>query len=262
MKTNKYMYPDKQESITLTLIGEIEAYKDYWSKSEERIINKMIKIVKKADSTRILDAGCGLGRLSKIFYPFVNEIIAVEPDYERYIASDKNFREWNMEDKIKLFNCGAEELSDEESFDAIICSHVIQHVPESITDKLFTAFSSMLKSNGALFITTAHSVTGEVQYCESFMQGSIRVERQISQEAFNNIENKEGTLPVKLFTFNHICSKLEERGFSTEENRAYHSSNNNKVLDFLFGIDSFVNLNENTKMKKGRDLFIYARKRA
>ncbi|WP_010252728.1 class I SAM-dependent methyltransferase [Acetivibrio cellulolyticus] len=261
-KKGIYLYPDRNESITLNLIRESEPYHNYWDKSEGKILDIAIKRIKQLglDGT-MLDAGCGMGRLTLKFGKYFREIHACEPDTERYSVFCKNINKWDMSHKVKPYLGGAEKLEFSEYFDIIICSHVIQHIQEDIAEKMMASFGRMLKENGLLFITTTHSLEDRVVFCESYMsQSGERIETEISQERFNNLNNEAGILPIKFFACDNIKELIEKHGFDMIDFRVYHNSTSSKLLDSIFGIDSLINLNSGLRKRYGRDLFVWARK--
>ena len=88
----KYNYPDKNDALTANLIDS-EFEDVYWMKSEDKVIEEAINAIKnlpeRNGKKKLLDLGCGMGRLIPVFAPYVNSITAVEPDHNRY---DKSYR--------------------------------------------------------------------------------------------------------------------------------------------------------------------------
>ena len=70
-----YKYPDKDDRLTIELINT-EYDGPYWEKSEAAVLEKAGEAIKalpeKDDSKRLLDLGCGKGRLIGTFARWVD----------------------------------------------------------------------------------------------------------------------------------------------------------------------------------------------
>lgn len=255
-----YQYPDQYDAITMDLIGATEPYQGYWHKSEEGMIKSMLKMIDNMSlKERLYDAGCGYGRLTLRFSSYFQEIYAAEPDKERHDICKQNLLKWKLDHKVTLIQAGAEDLAKENFFDAILCSHVIQHLPEQHVHSILKAFHRMLKEDGALFLTTSHSVSGTVQYTKSYLnKDKKRVEEGIDPISFNMLNNEKGILPVKFYTYEEITSLLHKCNFEVIDYKVYHHTRGNKQFDSMFGIDRFINLSRKRKEVYGRDLYVCA----
>ncbi len=261
IEKNNYIYPDGEETITLKLIGETEPYENYWEKSEEEVLNRVIKSIKKKRlNGKFLDIGCGLGRLIHKFSPYFQEIYGVEPDKGRFDVCKKNISEWELEDKVKLFNGSVEAIEQKNSFDMILCSHVIQHIPEQTVIHLLEAIRTLIKKDGILVFTTAHSIIEKDIYVKSYMNCvNKRIEELISPEEFNGFENVEGLLPIKMFTLNSLNTLLKINSFDIIDSKVYHHNKASKLLDNALGTDKLINTCEYIKNRCGRDIFVIAK---
>ena len=122
-----YMYPDPNDSLTISLINKHEPSPGYWAKSERFVLNHVKNLFEKQflnKNATLLDAGCGDGRLLFEFEKYFKKIIAIEPDQKRLEKAKNAFNS----DKADFINTGIETFSYKSKFDAIVCSHVIQHV--------------------------------------------------------------------------------------------------------------------------------------
>jgi len=100
-------------------------------------INKYVK--KKG---RLLDYGCGTGYFLHRANKNGWDVIGVEPNKEAAVLASKN-------DSFKIFK-SAEQLADENKFDAITMFHVLEHIHElTFTLKILL---EKLKKRGTLFI--------------------------------------------------------------------------------------------------------------
>lgn len=96
------------------------------------------------NSDLILDAGCGLGRFMELA---PEKIIGIDsnPDTVR-VVKEKGF---------KIFESKTTDLPfPDEKFDAIFCSHVIEHLASCELHKTLEEFDRVLKNNGTLIITS------------------------------------------------------------------------------------------------------------
>lgn len=55
----KYSYPDPGDAITIKVISEYEAFKNYWAKSERRVLDNIHNTIHKIglDNYSLLDVG-------------------------------------------------------------------------------------------------------------------------------------------------------------------------------------------------------------
>lgn len=87
-----YTYPDHQDRLTCQLI-ETEYDGAYWGKSEDAVLKQACQMIaalrqqnkgswagEAGEKIRMLDLGCGLGRLFSVFSgTYADEITAAEP---------------------------------------------------------------------------------------------------------------------------------------------------------------------------------------
>ena len=61
-----YTYPDKNDVLTMLLIQGVSE-DNYWEASERGILKTALEAVNRRGTPRILDLGCGMGRLLPVF---------------------------------------------------------------------------------------------------------------------------------------------------------------------------------------------------
>jgi len=101
--------------------------------------------------SKVIDIGCGSGRDIKILQKMGYDSYGIDPCKE-FVNTIKNE---NTEDKNKVFLDSLPELKsiDDNSFDGILCSAVIMHLPdEQLFDASFT-IRRILKENGRLLVS-------------------------------------------------------------------------------------------------------------
>lgn len=111
-------------------------------------VRKHINEHKDKNAIRILDVGCGAGELLTI--PLGNigvEILGIDI----HPLSISHARERNTHNNVKFECKNIDQLSAKPSYDVIICSEVLEHVPEP-QDLLF-AMKKRLKEDGICVVT-------------------------------------------------------------------------------------------------------------
>ncbi len=261
IQDNNYIYPDAGEALTISLIGETEPYPGYWEASETGVLDRAIKIIKKKyQNGTFLDVGCGFGRLILKFSPHFQTICGLEPDKGRYEVCRKNINNWGLAEKVKLLNGSVELLQEHNAYDVILCSHVIQHIPENTANTLLKEFRKLLKKDGLLVLTTSHSKSNKDIYYKSYFNSeNKRVEEAISKSEFNITENTSGILPIKMYTSESLMHLLQKNKFHVDEIRVYHDDRGFMLIDKLIGTDTLANSFSGLKNKRGRDICVIAR---
>lgn len=262
----EYHYPDINDKLTMALIKEKEPYPGYWEESEKRILELIKEKIKKLDlSSRdswLLDAGCGTGRLLPEFQKYFSNILAIDPDYSQIQKAKKLVTEMGFADKL-LFNMTAvDQLKwEKESFDVILCSHVIQHVHTEKVPKILHNFHELLKPDGLMFLMTTHSRRSYGYYVKSFLKDSKLVEEKIRKTEFNSlIKNERNILPIHFFSINNLINILRRTGFVLTSFRTYHVMRKPNIIAADEDIDIQVNNSDYLKAKFGRDILLISQK--
>lgn len=99
----------------------------------------------------LLDFGCGPGRISLMLARSGFEVLGVDPS-EQMIARAK---EQDIEGLRVQFRIGDEGVLTPDSYDAIVCSSVIEYVREP--DKLLQVFRASLRGAGILIISYSNN---------------------------------------------------------------------------------------------------------
>ena len=111
-------------------------------------VETLLAAVAEAHPTRILDVGCGDGRLTALYT--APEVVCVDPSPAAVDAA--------MERGLDAQIAGAEDLPFAEgSFDVVTCSHVLYHVPD--VDRALSEFVRVLRPGGrfvGIYNTPSH----------------------------------------------------------------------------------------------------------
>ena len=91
------------------------------------------------DFHTILDVGCGAGYHSKYFHDRGYDVTAIDYDMKAFEFCDD----------IKAVELGLFEFNSDKMFDAVICSHVFEHFPNTM--QAFKKVRSLLNPGGYLF---------------------------------------------------------------------------------------------------------------
>lgn len=243
----KYTYPDRHDKITVEYINTAQYIPNYWEISEAFVLSEIIdKIVQVWGTTgKLLDVGCGEGRLFEVFKDFSSNIDAIEPDYDRYlVAKGKN-------DHVE--NVGIIDYDSAEKYHIVLSSHIIQHVATDTLDEHLNKLSSFLLPNGLLVVNTCHSVIGKDYFVKSEIINDMNVETQIEIDEFNLLTSAKGILPIHFFWVQDLIKRISAIGFDLLDVVVYHADTD---VQRQFGgeCDVYINSSWDLKEKYGRDM--------
>src|SRR5687768_9410662 len=93
----RYSYPDTGDKMIGEYIGDTEPWPGCWEESEQWVLKTVRRHIgalrSAAKSLRLLDAGCGTGRLLLQFQDLFQEIVGIDPDKSRLAETKKNIGE-------------------------------------------------------------------------------------------------------------------------------------------------------------------------
>lgn len=216
-----YFYPDKNDRITEDLIRKVSKG-DYWRDSEERVL----AIAKEQIETlprprRMLDLGCGLGRLFRVFAPVTDSILGLEPDPER-CAGAKESAAALPEDEITVLNRDSSALKDDQIFDVILSSHVLQHIPQKLCEDMIAEMKSHTRPGSLVILTTTHTDRPEDVFSKEIMKEEQRHSEEVGAAEFENLFSQEGVLPVRLFAETTLIGLFRKNDFALAARRRFH----------------------------------------
>lgn len=126
-------------------------YKKLYNKKEslhfKATKNNITKLLNPKKGDKILDLGCGSGRLGLYLISLGCEVIRID----RNKNSIKNCKE-NGYDNVFLRSCDNIKIKDK--FDKVLCSALVEHIPNKVYIKMLGQIKELLKPNGILVIYT------------------------------------------------------------------------------------------------------------
>ncbi len=239
-----YTYPDAEDKITTSLIMKRTSGRLQWEKSEKKILNIIEEYMKKFPGSWLLDAGCGTGRLLPRFQDYFDKILANDRDPAQIKKAKNLVRSRGFADKVVFETTSIEELSwPRVSIDAILCSHLLQHINTDSVPLVLQKFGILSKANGTLFVMTTHAKNQDY-FAKEYLIGQELIEEKIGEEEFNSlISNKSNILPLHFFSTKSIQNTMRDSGYKLLDYRLFHIVNR---------IDS--------KKKEARDILLVGQK--
>lgn len=260
-----YTYPDKYDELTIQFIKEKENDDKYWEESENSIINHVISYFKThlhCEFRRFLDAGCGSGRLIPKFEHFFQEIVAIEPDFQRYEKTREMVKKSGIEQKTQIHQVFLEEFSAvaNKQFDFILCSHVIQHIHSYSVNPFLIDLKELLDEKGILAITTSHSVRPFNYFIKSYCKNGVIDNDEITEDEYNELSSFEGVLPVQLFNGDILTDFLCSVGLKLLDFRIFHIEKSDRLSFNTENPDFYFNVTKERQKKYGIDMLILMQK--
>lgn len=244
-QTDSLTYPDQMDQAFCS--GILDPYEKVkgegsWAREESAALQRVRDRISFSDG-RLIDAGCGMGRLSLEFAPVFGSVIAVEADEKRIQEAILNAVKSGFENKIEFQNTTIQKM-EASGADMVICSHIIQHVPAETILEILQKLNDSLKSNGILALSTNNSGQSIDKHTKLYWDGSKNIEEDISKEEFGILQgNRDGVLPIHWFSRASLKQILQDSGFGVEDVYCYHNLGGNEGED-------------------GRDVQIIARKKS
>ncbi len=116
-------------------------------------INKLIFRLLPSSVRKVADIGCGAGRL---VLPLANkfEVVGVDISFDMLLTLKERLKS-KRDTNISIVNASVSQIPfKKNTFDCIISTEVIFHLPYNLVKKAFIEFYSALKSGGYLIITS------------------------------------------------------------------------------------------------------------
>ena len=252
-----YIYPDKSDVLT-NLYITTKSNEKYWEESENNVLQKIIEKIKEIEkSPRLLDLGCGQGRLFNVFYNYVSHITGLEPDYNRYLDAEMEAKKVDSK-KIDVINGYIDCLKDD-AYDVVIISHIFQHIPIEETKKTLDCLQDMITKDGYIFITTTFSDMSKDSYKLVYLKDNKYFEENVTENEFVKKSAEEGILPTREFSYKTMEILAKNSGFVIEDMFLYHFKvqKDGEVLATVYD----EKMNKEKKYQEAKDVLYVLRKK-
>ena len=251
-----YQYPDENDSITCSFI-DTKSNTNYWAKSEENVLQEAIKKLQTlSPRPNLLDLGCGMGRLFSTFLPHVSSITAIEPDLDRFSQATKTAQSLGASN-LQVIHGDINSVANQ-TFGATVCSHILQHIPFSIVEEMISKLSQIMPSGSLLLLTTTFTTKPHDIFTLEHKEGTAHVVQTVSEEDFKIHFSDEGTLPVRIFSYNTIEDLCYRHHFHIEDYKGYHFALANMPKPYSTDFDD--EKNKTKDLEGAKDVIYFIRR--
>lgn len=207
-----YHYPDEGDRVTVALMGQQALSPSEWERQESAVLARMEQTFRQHPHDAALDYGSGLGRLAIRFASVFHRMTSYEPDAGRARQQRDITANSPLADRIRVVSDVADIGS---GYDAVICSHVIQHVVTGAAGEILRDTSARIRIGGHLLLLTTLSPRPS----EMFVVGRVSdigqvVEDEVSRATFDTTlqSGRQGILPVRFFAYDDLLAAVTEVG--------------------------------------------------
>lgn len=164
---------------------------------------------------RVLDIGCGPGRMVIDLMKRDNTVYGVDISEEMLRIADENIRKEGVGGEHHLSQGNIESLDfDDNFFDQVVCAGVIEYLKED--DKAVRELNRVLKEGGTLILTVRNK-TCPFRILDSLMD-SIKAARKNSSAG----QKVNRYIPYRKHVPSGLDRLLEEHGFRKTDFRYFH----------------------------------------
>ncbi|MFA5336830.1 MAG: 4-alpha-glucanotransferase, partial [Candidatus Omnitrophota bacterium] len=215
-----YIYPNRTSQM---VHSALQSASDYWCGGEMQILYEAFSDV--PPYSLLVDGGGGKGRLVR-FLASLNPrgIIFVEPDAERIKIAREANSNLNVPIEFKAQSLELAFLPEGVKADAILCSHVLNHISFNTSEAILENLAHSLNENGRLVLSVAHSGRLFDTYAKSVKQEGRFSFSDVSKEEFEfiAIANELNILPTRRFSIATLRYILASHGFVPQGFSVYH----------------------------------------
>jgi SAM-dependent methyltransferase len=217
-----YHYPDEGDRVTLALMEQRGIPRSEWERQEEAVLGRIDRVLLRYRHGTALDYGSGYGRLARRYAGIFRRVTSYEPDAERAGQQRELVAGSTGADRIAVVS----DLGDAGTgYDAVICSHVIQHVASPTARSILRDIADRMRPTGHLLLVTTLSPGSSDRFVVSRLadNGDV-VEDSVSRDRFDSAfqTGTQGLLPVRFFAFDDLRATLAELGMDLAAAYGFH----------------------------------------
>lgn len=242
-------YRDEWDDLVTRFIATHQPWDGYWRQSEDHALRHIDRAFKRTACNRLLDLGCGRGRLLPRFASMFREVVALDSDPVRI----RQARELKNRKPTALRNVTLVEGVFENCvgdlggpFDVILCSHVLQHMPKGSVHGMIECMHAALLPGGFLVVLTSHS-TGQEDWYKLWtpdIPGPGVAEESIDGNEFDDLTSGECPdvgVPSHAFTIRSL--RQLTAGLDIVKVHCFHALHKRNFIDHLpIFRDTWINL--------------------
>lgn len=250
-----YRYPGLGDADFNKVLNKTEPYPGYWYAAEDYVLTSAEHRLPKKIKT-LLDLGCGEGRLLLRFADRCERVVAIDPDPNRLSLAKKCISGHGI-GNVHFYNNEVDAVSFPDNyFDVILLSHILEHLRSDKVEAIMSEVLRILKPEGKLIITTAHSRCTHDKFQAIFAEGSKMSMQKLTEFEFNRVDDPS-VLLVHFFSIESLYKMLKQ--LKVEQTRVYHVNLFPKFVDRFILRDKIINTFF-PKNRHGLDLMVLASK--
>lgn len=227
---SEFKYADHNDELTGLLISQ-NYDEAYWGRSEARLLAAARAYIsgkfghEGQKQLRMLDLGCGMGRLIPEFAAEYREVVGLEPDGERcrmaqdFLAGRKVSNAWAWQGSLGDY---LDQADPAPGFDVVLCSHIFQHISHETFFGILEDLKRATAKNAVFIFTTTFTEGENNEYTTESFQASDRVSDVTDREGFEAAVREGKRLPVCRFARPWLDARFREHGLRVRKFSCYH----------------------------------------
>lgn len=232
-------YHDEWDEIVARFIAAKEPFPSYWARSENFAL-ELIDPSIRSRRGRLLDLGCGVGRLLVRYAGWFDEVVGIEADSFRIAKAAANV--WNAGlTNVRFINAPFEGCVGLGEFDVVLCSHVIQHLSVEAVKPIMQRIHATLVPGGMIILLTAHSRCNSDSF-KIWRASSTACETEVAADEFHRIladDRRKNALPIHAFGLPGLRRLLTE--YELLRVHCFHALGPRNLSDAILFRDRWIN---------------------
>lgn len=224
--SHSYRYPDPGDRVTAGAIRAVGVDEAELRRQESEVLDIFEKRLGIEPRRSLLDYGSGEGRLSGRFAALFANVVAYEPDEDRRAVHAGLISPGSDIELLAAFDRSAHAAR----FDAVICSHVIQHVSRDEAEVVLGDLAAALRPGGILLLlTTSTGLLWDDKprfFVSRLGPAGEAVESEVSAVEFDAAfrRNTCGELPIHFYGKSELLDSLTRHGFADLQAYGLHGN--------------------------------------